>query len=520
MLQSGHRIGNYEIQSVLGDGGMAIVYRARHLAMGTDHAIKVLLANYALQPRTVERFRLEARAQFKLRHPNIVQVTEYVDDAGAPALVMDLVEGMTLRQAIDRRPGPWPMADVLAVMSSVLEGMAFVHREGLDGEPVVHRDLKPENILLDLAGGKPWPGVAKIADFGVAKVRGSSPVATQANVRIGTAAYMAPEQFKGAQDVDARADVWSLGMMTWELVAGRLPIDCNDQLALMQLYSGQQPLQRLNVVVPDCPNVLASAVAQALAVDAELRFQDAVPLLRIFKAMTRVVEHQPIPQRLAQTAPEVDPVQQLVSVVRARFADMFSGDGESAEAKAPPVNPRQLWADFLAWLETIRLRLNPSDSVLDSREARLARVRLLDDTALKRLAGDSEIIRLVGFGCQLVAVSCAALAWLTATTVSRQDRDFVMPLGAGSLLLALVSVGCFARPRWARTLAIATAVLSLSLAGWQLVNGWKLFHGVVMFWAIYAVIPIWRSRQLFGEVNHLHADLADEACRREAASTK
>ncbi len=187
MLQPGDRIGNYEIQSVLGDGGMAIVYRARHLAMGTDHAIKVLLANYALQPRTVERFRLEARAQFKLRHLNIVRVTEYVDDAGAPALVMDLVEGMTLRQAIDQRPGPWPMADVLAVMNSVLEGMAFVHREGLDGEPVVHRDLKPENILLDLAGGKPWPGVAKIADFGVAKVRGSSPVATQANVRIGTA---------------------------------------------------------------------------------------------------------------------------------------------------------------------------------------------------------------------------------------------------------------------------------------------------------------------------------------------
>mgnify|MGYP002630108612 FL=1 len=105
MLKPGHRIGQYQIESVLGDGGMAIVYRAMHVGMGTEHAVKVLFSNLALNPKTVERFRQEARAQFRLRHPNIVQVTDYVETDDAIALVMDLVHGMTLRAAMEQRPG-------------------------------------------------------------------------------------------------------------------------------------------------------------------------------------------------------------------------------------------------------------------------------------------------------------------------------------------------------------------------------------------------------------------------------
>lgn len=116
MLKPGHRIGSYEINDVLGDGGMAVVYRATHAAMGTEHAIKVLLPNLAMNPKTVERFRQEARAQFRLRHPNIVQVTDYVETGEEIALVMDLVQGMTLRAAMDQRPGPWSAADVVEVM--------------------------------------------------------------------------------------------------------------------------------------------------------------------------------------------------------------------------------------------------------------------------------------------------------------------------------------------------------------------------------------------------------------------
>ena len=285
MLKPGHRIGNYEIQALLGDGGMASVYSARHVDMGTDHAIKVLLDNYARQPRTVERFKLEARAQFRLRHPNVVQVTDYVSDPDAPAMVMDLIDGMNLRQAMERRKGPWPLPDVLAVMLPVLEGMAFVHREGLDGSAVVHRDLKPENILLDLGGGKAWPGVPKIADFGIAKVMGSANIGTKTNARMGTAPYMAPEQFRNAKDVDARADVWALGMMLWELLVGRLPIDADDNIALIKLYEGLEVVPRLDALDRRVPQELAGAVAQAMSVGLDGRFRDAGPLLRVMGAL-------------------------------------------------------------------------------------------------------------------------------------------------------------------------------------------------------------------------------------------
>ncbi len=279
MLKPGTRLGNYEIDRVLGDGGMAIVYKARHIGMGTEHAVKVLLPNLAMNPKTVERFRQEASAQFRLRHPNIVQVTDYVETEEAIALVMDLVNGMTLRESMDQRPGAWPVADVVAVMRPVLDAVAYAHREGLDGAAVVHRDLKPENILLDLGHGRAWPGIPKVADFGIAKVMGTANVGTRTNARLGTVPYMSPEQFRSSKDVDARADVWALGMMLWHLVAGKLPLDAEDNIQLLQLYQGL-------LVIPALADVcqlqtrLSDVVAQSLSVNVEGRFADAWPLLR------------------------------------------------------------------------------------------------------------------------------------------------------------------------------------------------------------------------------------------------
>ncbi len=282
MLKPGHRIGQYQIESVLGDGGMAIVYRATHVGMGTEHAIKVLLPNLAMNPKTVERFRQEARAQFRLRHPNIVQVTDYVETDDAIALVMDLVHGMTLRAAMDLRPGPWPVDDVVALMRPVLDAVAFAHRKGLDGAAVVHRDLKPENILLDLGEDRTWPGIPKVADFGIAKVKlaDTERQLTGTNARMGTVPYMPPEQFSSAKDVDARADVWALGMMLWHMLAGQLPVDSTNNLAVLRLYEGLAPVPRLCQMVPGIPQALSDAVAQALSAQVAGRFADAGPLLR------------------------------------------------------------------------------------------------------------------------------------------------------------------------------------------------------------------------------------------------
>jgi serine/threonine protein kinase len=249
LARIGDTIGSYEITGLLGAGGMAMVYSARHTSIGTEHALKVLLPNYASQPRTVERFRQEARAQFRMRHAHIVQVTDFVDDGDNLALVMDLVQGMTLAEAIRLRPGPWAVADVVAVMRPVLEAMTFAHREGLDGAAVVHRDLKPENILLDLSRERPWPGIPKVADFGIAKVLGASNIATATNARMGTPGYMAPEQARNAKDAGASADVWALGVMLWQLLAGRLPVDPENSLELVKFYEGLTPIPRLTQVV-------------------------------------------------------------------------------------------------------------------------------------------------------------------------------------------------------------------------------------------------------------------------------
>ncbi|MBM4345485.1 MAG: DUF1566 domain-containing protein [Deltaproteobacteria bacterium] len=279
-MDIGTRIGSYTITRELGSGGMAMVYAARHTGIGTEHALKVLLPNYASQPRTVERFRQEARAQFRMRHRNIVQVTDFVEDGKTLALVMDLIGGKTLHEAMQRRPGPWPFGDVAAVMLPVLDAMAYAHSEGIDGQPVVHRDLKPENVMLDLAGDRPFPGVPKVMDFGIAKVLGESNVGTKTNARMGTAAYMAPEQFRNAKDVTAAADVWALGMMLWQLLAGRLPIDPDDQVALLEMYTGRTTVPRLDTVGIELPREVVDAVATALNVDPNKRFQSAAALLR------------------------------------------------------------------------------------------------------------------------------------------------------------------------------------------------------------------------------------------------
>ncbi len=286
-MNPGDRFGSYTILSTLGGGGFATVYAAAHAQMGTRHALKVLHAHYAMNPKVVERFRQEARAQFRMRHKHIVQVTDFIEHGGALALVMDLIEGQTLAQVMLERRGPWPLAEVMAVMKPVLDAMAYAHREGIDGSPVVHRDLKPENVLLDFAGDRPFPGVPRVADFGIAKVIGESNVGTATNAKMGTPGYMAPEQFKNAKEVTAAADVWALGVMLWELLAGRLPVDPNDNIAIIKLYEGMVAVPRLVDVLPGVSPTVSAAVDQALRVDVRERFMDATPLARALSSCTR-----------------------------------------------------------------------------------------------------------------------------------------------------------------------------------------------------------------------------------------
>jgi serine/threonine protein kinase len=263
-LQSVESLGPYRVVRFLGAGGMGSVYEVEHLVMGTRHAMKVLGDQYRHSAAVRERFRREAQLMFQLgAHSHIVRATDLVEEGEALGLVIDLIDGGDLGEALDARPGPLPWDEAWAILKPVVSAVAFAH-----ASKVVHRDLKPENVLL--RKGPTWPGVPVVADFGIAKVLGSES-ATRTQARMGTAGYGAPEQLKNAKEVGPEADVWALGMLTYRLVTGELPVDPEDNMALIKLYEGMTPAPRLTGV----PDAVAHAVAAALNPDPGQRPRDA-----------------------------------------------------------------------------------------------------------------------------------------------------------------------------------------------------------------------------------------------------
>ncbi|MDX1382548.1 MAG: serine/threonine-protein kinase, partial [Thermoanaerobaculia bacterium] len=248
-LQPGTLLGQYEVLSSLGAGGMGEVYRAKDRTLGREVAVKLLLDEVAADPERLARFEREARVLASLNHPNLATLHGFftaapVADGGGPEpqesgevpfLVMELVEGETLADRIAR--GPIPLAEAIPIFVQIADGLEAAHRAG-----VIHRDLKPANVKLSMAGAASAGGV-KILDFGLAKAMASgaesdpseSPTITQvasyAATRqgqiLGTAAYMSPEQAKG-RELDRRADVWALGVCLYEALTGRRAFQADD----------------------------------------------------------------------------------------------------------------------------------------------------------------------------------------------------------------------------------------------------------------------------------------------------
>jgi len=221
-MNTGTRLGPYEILSPLGAGGMGEVYRARDGKLGREVAIKVLPAAFAADAERLARFRREAKVLASLNHPHIAAIYGLEESGGVEALVLELAEGETLAERLAR--GPLPADEALEIARQIAEALEAAHERG-----IVHRDLKPANSKLT-PGGQ-----VKVLDFGLAKALvgdvaspdiSTSPTltaaATQAGVALGTAAYMSPEQARG-KAVDKRADVWAFGAVLYEMLTGRHP---------------------------------------------------------------------------------------------------------------------------------------------------------------------------------------------------------------------------------------------------------------------------------------------------------
>ncbi len=267
---SGARLGPFEILAPLGAGGMGEVYRARDTRLDRTVAIKLLPGEFVNAPgRRIERFRHEARAVARITHQNICTLHDVGEDGPAIFLVMEYVDGATLARRLEEGALPLPLA--LRAAIQIADALDHAHRHG-----VVHRDLKPGNIMLTRDG-------VKLLDFGLAKLTERddqvpieatrSERLTEAGIIVGTVPYMAPEQIEG-RDVDARTDIFSFGVVLYEMVCGRRPFAGNSRASLMAAIVAVEP-QPPASLQPQAPAALERLIVRCLAKDPEDRWQTA-----------------------------------------------------------------------------------------------------------------------------------------------------------------------------------------------------------------------------------------------------
>ena len=262
----------YRLEDLLGSGGMGHVYRAVDEHGGGLVAIKVLRIEHAENAQVVDRFLREARAANLVKHPNVVQVFDVGKEAdGTPFLVQELLVGEDLAQLVARRGGKLPVEEACDLLLPVIDAVAEAHAHG-----VVHRDIKPENVYL--ANGPRGP-IPKLLDFGISKVRAPDLQATEVGMLMGTPAYMAPEQVQGARDADARSDVWGLGVMMFELIAGRMPFDAQDLATLFIAVATRDAPSLLDVKAEVTP-AISRVVERCLRRRPDDRYPSAAELGR------------------------------------------------------------------------------------------------------------------------------------------------------------------------------------------------------------------------------------------------
>ena len=266
----------YKLLRLLGDGGMGSVYEAEHLRLGTHVALKVLHSDLARRSGLMDRFLQEARVSAQIRSPHVVQVTDVESTAdGIAYLVMELLEGEPLA-SLEKRERTLPVATACEYTLQILQALEAAHSLG-----VVHRDLKPDNVFVTFDGGKP---VIKLIDFGIAKLKRAEGATgaghknlTVAGMMMGTPEYMAPEQAYSATDVDARADLYSVGVMLYEMLSGQTPAQGEDpRVVVLKVERGE--VTPLVQVAPNVPPQVAGLVHRAMAPRPELRFASAAEM--------------------------------------------------------------------------------------------------------------------------------------------------------------------------------------------------------------------------------------------------
>lgn len=319
MIEVGNTIGNYRILQEVGLGGMGKVYRGIDVMLEREVAIKVLRPELTMHSSLVERFRKEAMVLAKLNHPNIALLYNLLNQGNLFFMVMEFVHGETLESLL-RRASLLPFGQAIRIFAQILDALGYAHQHG-----VIHRDIKPSNIMI-----LPNNNVVKVMDFGIARVLGSERMTREGSF-VGTLEYMAPEQIRGHESNEA-ADIYSLGVLLYEMLSGRLPFTSQNQFDLMRAHI-ESPPPPIRQVTPNVPEHIEQAILRAMAKNQEDRFRSASEFRSVILRGVQLQEQndlgaRPLRQTAVYTPPHTDGGDS-----EADTAPMGDAEAAAAEAK-------------------------------------------------------------------------------------------------------------------------------------------------------------------------------------------
>jgi eukaryotic-like serine/threonine-protein kinase len=321
----------YAVVRVLGEGGMGVVYLARDIHTGLDVVVKAIRSELAHRADVRQRTLAEGRALAQIDHPNVVHLKSVVVDGTSLWLVMQYIDGESLEKTIAgyvARHEHMPVDDALATLRQIASGLAAAHQEGL-----IHRDMKPANVLI-----RRKDGMAKVTDFGIAKVSTDVVSREQTKGILGSLWYMSPEQVTGRRDLDKRVDIYALGIVLYQMLVGDVPFDAESEYEIMRMHA-EEPMPRASAKRPDVPAAVDEIIQKACAKDRANRFQSCEELIAAIDhaalrpARTRTIPDSPLPPietsgAVAASSHDEPPHD------RARAA--ITGQGTEIVAAAPP----------------------------------------------------------------------------------------------------------------------------------------------------------------------------------------